>query len=161
MLNDTNQRWHIVTEQDGEVIFTVNKGESVNIRSVKQTENDKFYSPKIKIKGTFVKVMDREQFILEQLKDDPSVYLAINLMRKYLVPRQNVLLKNGKKFKTVDLANEMGISRQWATRHIRKLKELNVLAEIQTNKGRLLVMNPNYYHRGEDVEKRVYDLFDK
>lgn len=160
MINDTGQRWHIVTEKDGEVIFTVNKGESVNIRSVKQTENDKFYSPRIKIKGTFVKVMDREQEVVEKLKDDHSAYYAITIMRKYLTKGQNVLLKNGKKYKAVDLAKEMGITRQWAGRHIRKLKELNVIAEIETNKGKLIVMNPNYYHRGEDVEQRVYDLFE-
>ena len=105
--------------------------------------------------------MDKEQEILEKLKDDPSAYLAIAIMKKYLVPRQNVLLKDGKKYKTIDLADEMGITRQWASRHIKKLKKLNVLSEVETNKGILLVMNPDFYHRGEDVDKRVYDLFNK
>ena len=41
-----------------------------------------------------------------------------------------------------------------------KKQSHNVIAEIETNKGKLIVMNPNYYHRGEDVEQRVYDLFE-
>lgn len=160
MINDTGQRWHIVTENDGEVIFTIKENEIVNVRSQSQTKNDKFYSPRIKIKGTFIKIMDRENEIIEKLKGDHAAYFAITIMRKYLTRGQNVLLKDGKKYKAVDLAKEMGITRQWAARHIRKLKELNVIDEIDTNKGKLLVMNPNYYNRGEDVEQRVYDLFE-
>ena len=66
MLNDTGQRLFIVTEQDGEVLFKVEKGESVNVRSVAQTKNDKFYSPKskINIRGKFIKVMDIVMTIL-------------------------------------------------------------------------------------------------
>lgn len=163
MVNNTGQRLLVVTEQDGEILFGIKQGESLNVRSVKQTKNDKYFSNTIKvnIKGTFVKVMDREDEVIEMLKKYPSTYLAINIMKKYLVKEYNVLLKDNKKYKAVDLSRDMGISRQSAGVHIAKLKELNILGEIDTNKGRLFCINPYYYLRGEKASEQVAKVFDK
>lgn len=162
MINNTGQRLLVVTEQDGEILFGIKQGESLNVRSVKQTKNDKYFANTIKvnIKGTFVKVMDKEQQVIEMLKKYPSTYLAINIMKKYLVKEYNVLLKDNKKYKAVDLAKDMEISRQSAGVHIAKLKELNLLGEIETNKGRLFCLNPYYYLRGEKASEQVVKLFD-
>jgi predicted ArsR family transcriptional regulator len=81
-------------------------------------------------------------------------------MKKYLVKEYNVLLKDNKKYKAVDLAKDMEISRQSAGVHIAKLKALNLLGEIETNKGRLFCLNPYYYLRGEKASEQVVKLFD-
>lgn len=163
MINDTGQKLLIVTENDGEILFKVEKGETLNIRSVKQTNSDKYYSPMIEInKGKrFIKTMVVEESkIIEKLKDFPSVYMALNVMKKYLVKNYNVLLKNDKKYKIVDLAEEMGVSRQMASIYIKKLKELNLVAEIETNKGKVYAINPSIYFNGNEIPQRVYDIFE-
>ena len=163
MVNNTGQRLLVVTEQDGEILFGIKQGESLNVRSVKQTKNDKYFASTIKvnIKGTFVKAMDKEKEVIEMLKKYPSTYLAVNIMKRYLVKDYNVLLKDNKKYKAVDLAKDMDISRQSAGVHIAKLKELNLLGEVETNKGRLFCLNPRYYLRGECASQAVVDVFDK
>lgn len=161
MLNDTGQRLFIVTEQDGEVLFKVENGESVNVRSVAQTKNDRFYSPKskINIRGKFIKVMDREKEVVDMFIKSPTTYLALNVMKRYIVANSNVLLKGGKKYKCIDLAEDLGITRQMASIHINKLKECNLIAEIETNKGKLLAINPYYYFRGDEVPDNIAELF--
>ena len=163
MINNTGQKLIVVTEQDGEVLFKIENGESLNIRSVQQTKNDKYYSPKIKIniKGRFTKVMDKEKEIVDKLIKFPSTYIALSIMRRYIVPNYNVLMKDGKKYKCVDLAQDMNITRQMAAKHIAKLKQENILSEIETNKGKLMVLNPYYYFKGDEVPKLVLDAFDK
>ena len=162
MINNTGQKLFVMTEQDGEVIFKVNEGESFNIRSVAQTANDKYYSPnKIYIKGKFTKVMDRNEEIIEKLGKNYGAYVALHHLVKYLVPNYNVVMKNGKKYKLIDLANAMGISRQMAGKYIAQLKEIHVLSEIETNKGICYAINPNYYLRGETANERVIKLFEK
>ena len=73
----------------------------------------------------------------------------------------NLLVKDGKKYKCVDLAQDMNITRQMAAKHIAKLKQENILSEIETNKGKLMVLNPYYYFKGDEVPKLVLDAFDK
>ena len=161
MINNTGQKLFVMTEQDGEVLFKVNEGESFNIRSVAQTANDKYYSPnKIYIKGKFTKVMDRNEEVIEKLGKNYGAYVALHHLVKYLVPNYNVVMKNGKKYKLIDLANAMGISRQMAGKYIGQLKEINVLSEIETNKGICYAINPSYYLRGETANERVIKLFE-
>lgn len=163
MVNTTGQRLLVVTEEDGEVLFGIKPGESLNIRTEKQTENDKFFALNIKVQitGNFIKNMDKERELIDALREYPSTYMALNIMKQYLVKDYNVLLKENKKYKIVDLARDMGITRQGAAAHINKLKELDVVAEIDTNKGKLFCINPYYYYRGKHVSKAVVDLFDK
>ncbi len=106
--------------------------------------------------------MFTEKKVRDMLKDNTATYFALNVMRDYLVPNFNVLLKNGKKFKGVDLAEEMGITRQAAMVHIKKLKELNIIAEVETeNKGKLWAINPDYYFLGEECPEAVLKAFER
>ena len=80
---DTGQGAVLVDKATGEVIVDIDDGFNVNVRSPAQTENDKYWSPMIKIKGRFVKVMvDNEERVFEMLKGLPAVYVAFNRMKK-------------------------------------------------------------------------------
>ena len=161
MVNDINQDLLVIGKEDGEILFSIKKGEAFNLRSEKQARNDKSWSKKIKIKGTFVKTMDIESRFLESCKDDPQLYYAANIMKKYLKPNYNLLVKNGKKFKIQDLAEELGVVRQTASTYIKRLKDMNIVAEINTSMGKLYALNPNIYCRGEEVPEMVLKAFDK
>lgn len=154
---------YMVGAETGEVKLKIAKGEKVSIRSFAQSENDKTWSPKVKINGRFVKVMvDNEDVVFEMLKDLPAVYVAFNRMKRYLQINENTIMKDGKKYKTADLAEEMGVSRQMACFYIRKLKELNLIAELDNGrKGKVLVINPNIYLAGVEVPMKTLKLFDK
>ena len=66
---DTGQGAVLVDKTTGEVIVDIDDGFNVNVRSPAQIENDKYWSPKEKIKGRFVKVMvDNEDMVFEMLK---------------------------------------------------------------------------------------------
>jgi DNA-binding transcriptional regulator GbsR (MarR family) len=104
--------------------------------------------------------MDKEQEILEKLKKYPSTYMALRIMTKYLQPN-NLLIKDGGKFKLKDLKDEMEISRQMASIHLNRLVELNIVAEVPTNRGNYWALNPDYYCRSEEIPKLVYDTFHK
>lgn len=153
----------MVGAETGEVKLKIDKGEKVSIRSLAQSENDKTWSPKVKINGRFVKVMvDNEDVVFEMLKDLPAVYVAFNRMKRHLQINENTIMKDGKKYKTADLAEEMGVSRQMACFYIRKLKELNLIAELDNGrKGKVLVINPNIYLAGVEVPMKTLKLFDK
>ena len=71
------------------------------------------------------------------------------------------LVKNGKKFKIQDLAEELGVVRQTASTYIKRLKDMNIVAEINTSMGKLYALNPNIYCRGEEVPEMVLKAFDK
>lgn len=162
MVNDTGQRLYVVGSVDGEIFFDVQEGESINVRSIAQTQSDKYFSPQVKIniKGRFLKVMDKEKELIETLKKYPSTYMAIHIMAKYL-SQSNLIIKNGKKFKQKDLAEELGITRQMVSIHINRLKEMNVIAEVPTNRGNYWAINPDYFCRSDTIPQIVYDTFHK
>jgi CTP-dependent riboflavin kinase len=160
MVNNTGQKICLITEDDGELLFKVNQGESFTVRSAKQTKRDKYYSPKVKITGRFIKTMDKEKELVDLLLDSPSTYLAISIMKRYIVTNYNVLVKDGIKYGVQDLAKDMKISRQMASNHIRKLESINVLAKLETDRGKLFCINPKYYFRGEEVPESVLKLFE-
>ena len=81
-------------------------------------------------------------------------------MKRYIVTNYNVLVKDGIKYGVQDLAKDMKISRQMASNHIRKLKSINVLSELETDRGKLFCINPKYYFRGEEVPESVLKLFE-
>lgn len=163
MINKTGQRLLVVTENDGEILFSIEEGQSINVRSNAQAENDRHYSPKTKVnlRGRFTKVMESEKSIVDRFVDCPAVYMALSIMRRYIVPNYNVLMKNGKKYKYVDLAEDMRITRQMASKYVARLKQENIVAEVQTNKGKLLAINPMYYCKGDEVPQAIIDVFKK
>lgn len=162
MANIVEQDMFLVGKETGEVITEISSGEKVTIRSIKQAENDKEWSPFKKITGRFVKSMENEKEILEMFIDSPATYLALNILKWNLQINSNILMKNGKKYKVVDLAKDMGITRQSAGVHFKKLKDANLIQEFQYgNKGAYWAMNPNYYLSGEGVPLKIYKLFEK
>lgn len=161
MVNNTGQNLFVVTEEDGEILFKINQNESFSIKSEKQLKKDRLYSQRVKITGRFIKTMDKEKELVEMLLDSPSTYMAISIMKRYIITNYNVLVKDGIRYRVQDLACDMKISRQMASCHIKKLKDLNVVGEIETDRGKLFCINPKYYFRGEEVPKSVLDVFNK
>lgn len=68
-------------------------------------------------------------------------------------------MKNGKKYTQLNLSKDMGVSRQMANTHFKRLKELGIIAEVFTTKGKLMAVNPNVCMVGESVPERIIELF--
>lgn len=158
--NNSETNWLLIAEEDGEVLSEIRFGESISIKSKERTRADEMYVPTQKLQGRFIKMIkDNQEELVEKLKEFPSVFVALFLMTKYIKYNYNVLLKDGKKYKCIDLANDLGVSRQTASTYISKLKELNILAEIESSRGKLLAVNPRYFVNGTKVPKEVVNLF--
>ena len=94
------------------------------------------------------------------LQQHPSTYVALGIMKSYLMPNFNILVKNNKKYVAAKLAKDMGISCQASGTHIRKLKELNIIAEVDIGrKGKYLAINPYIYLAGDYVPTEIVKLF--
>lgn len=107
-------------------------------------------------------MIENEEELFEMLKDYPKVQIAFYRIIKYLKANENIVMKDGRKFKTIDLATEMGVSRQSASFYIRKMKELNLVAELDRGRaGKFLVVNPRYFLNGETLPKATLKLFEK
>lgn len=162
MTNNFGQNLNIISERDGEFICSIRPNESFNIRSRVQSKNDKYYSPHIEIKGRFTRLMDLNiDKIIEKLRDTPSAALVLLNMVKYLQYNTNQLIKDGDKYSCNDLAAEMGITKQMASRHLQTLKKANILSEIRTKYGIRYVINPYVLNNGTEFPKAVLDLFNK
>ena len=160
MINNFNQNLNIISEKDGECICTIYPNESFNIRSSSQTQNDKHYSPSKEIKGRFKKIMDLNiDKIVNTLKDNPSALVVLLRMAKYLEYNTNLLVKNGERYSCNDLAEEMGISKQMASRHIQTLKRANILNEVKTKYGMRYVINPYVLNNGTTFPENIVTLF--
>lgn len=116
----------------------------------------------VKISNTnYIKEFEKTNELLDLLRDYPSTFYAINIMKHYLVKDFNILVKNGKKFSAITLARQMDISRQASSSYFKKLKELNIIKSVKVDKyGVVFAVNPNYYLNGTSVPKEIYDLFD-
>ena len=69
--------------------------------------------------------------------------------------------QNGKKYKVSDLAKDMNITRQTAGLHFKKLKDANIIAEVDMGKkGTFWAINPYYYLYGDGVPERIAKLFE-
>ena len=151
----------VVDRKNGEVVAELDKGMVINIRTSEQAKNDKFYSPDTIISKKFVKVMLDESGMAKKFLCSPTTYVILNVIKRYLVPNQNYLMKDGKKYKPIDLAREIGISAQAASRHFKILEKANLISEYEIKSGKVWAMNPNYYLSGATVPKRIVDLFQK
>ena len=162
MNKNVGEKLHLIASETGECIDTINAEDRIIIRRKGQVENDAYWSPLVKLPDKFIKTMEREDDIVDLLKENSAIYLALNKMKKYLQINQNTLMKNGRKYKTSDLADDLKICRQTASLYIKKLKELNIVAELDNGKkGKFLVINPKYYLAGSGVPAKTLKLFDK
>ena len=83
MSKGVGQDMHLIASATGELIDTIKAEDRFSIRRKGQVENDAYWSPPIKMQGRFVKAMEREDEIIDMLKDSPAIYLALNKMKKY------------------------------------------------------------------------------
>lgn len=154
----------LVSNETGEIVGVAKKGERMIIRSPAQIENDKYWSPKRKNSGRFIKVMEAEKKeVALKFIGKPATYLAFHIMSMNVQMNTNLVVKeNGKKYRIVDLAKEMGITRQSASVHIKKLQEANLIAEMEVKgKGNYWVVNPNYCLASSEIPESVYRIFEK
>lgn len=162
MTNNFGQNLNIISEKDGECICTIHPNESFNIRSLRQTENDKYYSPSKEIKGRFKKLMDLNiDKIVNSLKEKPAALIVLLKLSKHLEYNTNLLVKNGERYSCNDLAAEMDITKQMASRHIQTLRKANIVNEIKTKYGMRYVINPYVLNNGTQFPKAILDLFNK
>lgn len=128
---------------------------------------------------TFVKVklnnaissFPNETELVKALKDDLKTFYALTVMKHFLLKDRNILVKNivkdGKeqtvKFTAIDLQEALGYkTRQAASKHIMKLKSLNIVKGIKTKDfGYVFAINPNYYMNGTSVPKEISELFNE
>ena len=101
------------------------------------------------------------QKLINVLKRNPTLGLVLVILSQYLQFNSNIILKNGEKYSSSDLAAEMGISKSMACRHIKALKDANFLAEAKTKYGNRYVLNPYLTSNGTQFPKAILDLFNK
>lgn len=158
--NDKNWKTH--NKDCGVVYDEISKDEKISVRSVKQQRNSKLHFPRVRLKqGNFIMVMMSEKEVRQKLKNNPAAYLALCTLKDYADFDNNLLYKNKQKYKQIDLARELGVSRQTASNHFKLLMELNLIAEIPTDRGMYYAINPDYYRHGSDIPQLVYDTFHK
>lgn len=159
-----DQNVYLITEEDGEWIGTIDKGNEITTRSPKQQENDKTFSPFININSEerFLKLITANlSKLLKETRKSQSTFFAFSVMIPYIRKNSNYLVKSDDTYFTIkDLADEMGVSRQMAYLHIKKLKSLNVIAEKQTKQGKVLVVNPYYACASKTIRRDIVDLFE-
>ena len=162
MVNNTGQDITLF-DAFGEFFISVKDGEEISVRSKKQVAYGKFLLPRVKInkKGRFVKVMDKEKEVKKRLLKYPATYMALSILRDYISPNTNLIMINGMKYRCIMLAEEMGITRQMASIHFKRLQENNLIAEVETPRGMYWAINPAYYCCGDELPQKVVDAFKK
>lgn len=161
--NTTKSDFNII-DCNGELISVIKPQEKVSIRSAAQTMNDKNYSPQVKTQGCFIKVMIvDERSLIENLMQYPKTYVAWGILRLHISSDNRIMKRTDKgndRYKVVDLAKEMKISKQAAFLHIKKLKELNAISECTFDKKKYLVANPYCCQKGITIPMKILNLFE-
>lgn len=161
IVNNEKEDWNLINGK-GELLFKVRNGESIVIRSKSQTQNDKTLIPAKQVKGGFIKIMkNKKNQLFEKLRNYPTTFMALFKMLDYLNFESNFLIKDGRPYRCADLARDLGITRQSASEHIHRLEKENLLRVLQTDKGNVFVVNPNYIFEGKKVPVSVIKLFEK
>lgn len=164
--NSEEDKYSVVDENTGEVVYRLKDGETWRTITEKERKRNKYYSPPIKInknKGFAKCMLDKLEVLVKELKNNSSAFLALNVLVLHICPYDNLIKydKEKIKYRLKDLASDMGISRQQASTHIKKLKELNIVAEVETADGIFYAINPEYYCRNNEIPERVLKAFEK
>lgn len=107
-----------------------------------------------------MKVIYKEKEIKKKLMPYPATYMALSVMRDYISPKTNLVMKDGMKYRCVHLAEDMGITRQSASVHLKRLQEFNFITEVKTPRGNYWAINPKYYRCSNELPKAVVDAFE-
>ena len=164
MINDSGENIALIGSKSGEYFGEIRPGEKINIRSVVQQRRDKWFGGHkvVSIRGTFKKMISENlDDVLNRLKDSHTAFYALIILCKYLLTDYNLLVKDGRKFKIMDLADEMGIVRQRASDYMKRLKNENLVCEIETSMGKYWAVNPYYFCNGSGCDERVVKAFEK
>ena len=162
--------WYDLDEKDLKIIdryLAINKAQVTIDESEDKgfTTVTKFRNKKMKlarIKDRYIKSMPAEHRYLSEFQKTPAAFVALSYLKIYLMPNFNIVVKNNKKYSVSMLARDMGITRQSASLHIKRLKELNIIADYDYgNKGKYLAINPYCYLAGDYVPFEILKLFDK
>ena len=155
----------IVNLNTAEILHRIKEDERIRIYNKKQVKRNKYYSKPIEVNTNkpFIKCMiDRLDKTIDELSKSSSTFLALNILALYICPTDNLVKidRENTKYKIKDLAAKMGITRQQASAHIKKLKELNIVAEVEMANGKFYAINPEYYCRNTKIPERVLNAFD-
>ena len=139
----------IVNLNTAEILHRIKEDERIRIYNKKQVKRNKYYSKPIEVNTN-------------ELSKSSSTFLALNILALYICPTDNLVKidRENTKYKIKDLAAKMGITRQQASAHIKKLKELNIVAEVEMANGKFYAINPEYYCRNTKIPERVLNAFD-
>lgn len=161
IINNTKKPLNLYDENDVYYGTVEGNGGRASFFSAAQVQTQRDYANRVVLEWKFVKCMEKEQEVIELLKDHMDTYYALNIMKHFLVKEYNVLVKaDDTKFTVVDLAEVLGVTRQSANTHMKLLKELNIVKKIKTVEyGTVFAINPDYYMNGGYAKKEVYDLF--
>lgn len=135
MINNTGEEINLFDEF-AEFVISVKDGEDFSVRTVKQVAYGEFLFPRVSInkRERFVKVMYKEKKVKKKLLPYPATYMALSVMRDYISPKTNLIMKNGMKYRCIHLAEDMGITRQSASVHLKRMQELmTTLDEIDND----------------------------
>ena len=99
-----------------------------------------------------------DEDVVNQLIKYPSTYIAISILRRYMCS-DNVVRKGNRRFRCNDLAKELGVSRQMANIHLKRLREINVIKDVEINGVDFVAINPYYYFRGDEIPDNIAELF--
>lgn len=171
-INDTHKPVPLYEGADGEKLFDVPpNGGMAKIFTEAQIRSQTAYASRVQYDWKFIKCMENEQEIIILLKDDLKTFYALTVMKHFLLKDRNILVKSivkdGKeqtvKFTAIDLQEALGYkTRQAASKHIMKLKSLNIVKGIKTKDfGYVFAINPNYYMNGTSVPKEISELFNE
>lgn len=92
---------------------------------------------------------NKKNQLFENLRNYLTTFMALFKMLDYLNFESNFLIKDGRPYRCADLARDLGITRQSASEHIHRLEKENLLRVLQTDKGNVFVVNPNYIFEGK------------
>lgn len=106
-------------------------------------------------------LMNNSKDVIDKLSNSHTAFYALIILCKYLLADYNLLVKDGRKFKIMDLADEMGIVRQRASDYMKRLKNENLVCEIETSTGKYWAVNPYYFCNGSGCDERVIKAFEK
>ena len=157
--------WFALDEKDVEEIKQILSKVKTNEPIIENAqETIDFFEKKVKLPKQRNKIKELNQDkVISMLRGFPATFFALSVMKGNMT-NKNIVEEKGNKYRCVDLAKDMETTRQSAHIHIKRLKELNIVAEVLIDDKKYFCINPDYYKRGENESKipqKVVDAFKK
>lgn len=149
------KRLLVLAEETGEILREeiVDREHCITVTKKKKKE----YS---EMGDRFTKMMDRSEDLLFKLREHYGTYYAACVLSGHLEYNSNLIVRrNGGKYTIGDLANDMGISRQQASKHFERLIEVEAVKVVPIRRKRMYAMNPFYFFNGDKCPKYIKKVF--